>query len=147
MKSKVMLFLMAGAFMASCSSVRHTATAVPVDSRVVSFTVADVKVSPEKISQTTSWSFNPFKRVSVEIVKDNTTARMLQDANADVLVEPEYIIEQRGFLRGGSVTVIGFPATYSNFHKMTPEEAELFKAVNPKPCNKNEEHKKRFLLF
>ena len=146
MKSKLFLILIAGAFMASCSSVRHTATAVPVDSQVVSFTVADVNVSPEKISQTTSWSFNPFKRVSVEIVKENTTARMLQNAKADVLVEPEYIIEQRGFLRGGSVTVIGFPATYSNFHKMTPEEAEFFKAVNTKPCNKKE-HKKRFLLF
>lgn len=124
---------------------RHTASTVPVDASVVSFTVADVKVSPEKISQTTSWSFNPFKRVSVETVKDNTTARMLQDAKADVLVEPEYIIEQRGFLRGGSVTVIGFPASYSNFHKMTPEEAELFRALNTK--SKKKEHKKRFFLF
>lgn len=146
MKSKLFLFLIAGAFMASCSSVRHTAATAPVDASVVSFTVADVKVNPEKISQTTSWSFNPFKRVSVETVKDNTTARMLQDAKADVLVEPEYIIEQRGFLRGGSVTVIGFPATYSNFHKMTPEEAELFKAVNMNK-SKKKEHKKRFFLF
>ena len=145
MKNNLFLFLTLIAFLASCSSVRHTATAVPVDTHVVSFTVADVNVKPEKISQTTSWSFNPFQRVSIETIKDNTTARMLQDANADVLVEPEYIIEKRGFLRGGSVTVIGFPASYSNFHKMTPEEAELFKAINTKkPKN---EHKKRFLFF
>lgn len=146
MKSKLFLFLMVATFMGSCSSVRHTSTAVAVDSHVVSFTVADVKVNPEKISKTTSWSFNPFKRVSIESVKENTTASMLQDAEADVLMEPEYIIEQRGFLRGGSVTVIGFPATYSNFHKMTPEEAELFKAVNNRQ-SKKKESKKRFFLF
>lgn len=146
MKSKLFIILIVSAFMASCSSIRHTSTAIPVDSRVVSYTVADVKVDPQKISMTTSWDFNPFKRVSIETVKDNTTAKMLQEAKADVLVEPEYIIEHRGLLRGGSVTVTGFPATYSNFHKMTPEEAELFKAVNSKQ-EKKKEHKKRFFFF
>lgn len=145
MKNKVMLLTVLAAFMASCSSLKHTSTAVPVDTKVVSFTVADANVSPEKISSTTSWSFNPFKRVSIETVKSNTTAKMLQEAKADVLVEPEYIVEQRGLFRGGSVTVIGFPATYINFHKMTSEEAEIFKAVNAKEVKK--EHKKRFILF
>ncbi len=146
MKSKIFFLIIAAAFLGSCSSIRHTATAVPVESHVVSFTVADVKVGSEKISQTTSWDYNPFKRVSIETIKDNTTARMLQEANADVLVEPEYIIEKRGILRGGSVTVIGFPATYSNFHKMTSEEAELLKAVNQKQCKKKDS-KKRFFFF
>lgn len=145
MKNKLFLFLALIAFMASCSSVRHTATSVPVDTRVVSFAVADINIKPQKISQTTSWSYNPFKKVSIETIKDNTTARMLQDANADVLIEPEYIIERRGLLRGGSVTVIGFPATYSNFHNMTPAEAELLKTLNLKKPQK--EHKKKFLIF
>lgn len=145
MKIKIFLFVAMAAFMASCSSVRHTSTAVPVDTHVVSFTVADVTVKSEKITRTTSWSFNPFRKVSVELIKSNTTAQMLMDAGADVLVEPEYIIKQRGLWRGGSVTVTGFPASYSNFHKMTPEEAEIFKAVNSKPPRKD--HKKRFIFF
>lgn len=146
MKNKILIFLLLATCLCSCSSVRHTSTVVPVDNQVVSFAVADIIVSPEKISHTTSWSYNPFKRVSIELIKDNTTARMLQDAKADVLVEPEYIIEKRGFLRGGSVTVIGFPAKYSNFHKMTSEEAELVKAINAGKHSKKE-NKKRFFFF
>lgn len=145
MKNKILIFIVLAAFLTSCSSVKHTSTAVAVDTKVISLTVADAKVSPVKISGTTSWSYNPFKRVSIETVKSNTTAKMLQEANADVLVEPEYIIEKRGLFRGGSVTVIGFPAKYTNFHKMTPEEAEIFKAVNN--GEKTKGHKKRFLLF
>lgn len=144
MKYNALLFAVCILLFASCSSIKHTAATSTVETTVVSFTVADVNVQPGKITKTTSWAFNPFKRVSIETVKTNTTAQMLKESNADVLVEPEYIIEQRGFLRGGSVTVIGFPASYSNFHKMTPQEAEIFKAVNH-PAKK--EHKKKFLFF
>lgn len=130
---------------ASCSSVRHTADVAPVSAKVVSYTVADLEVSPAKSSLTYSWSFNPFRRVSISTVKQNTEARMLQDAGADVLVEPQYIVNQRGFLRGGSVTVIGFPAKYRNFHKMTPAEAELFNKVEI--VRPPEKPHKRWLIF
>lgn len=145
MKTNYFIPLVVGVMLCSCSSVKHTATSVSVEPRVVSFTVADVTVAPTKITKTTSWSYNPFRRVSVSLIKENTTAEMLRDAGADVLVEPEYIIEQRGFLRGGSVTVTGFPATYSNFHKMTPQEAEVVKAIDLKKENKHQ--KKRFFFF
>lgn len=144
MKYKALLIIISAILFASCSSIKHTAATSPVETAVVSFTVADLKVNPEKISKTTSWDFNPFKRVSVETIKTNTTAKMLEESNADVLLEPEYIIEHRGFLRGGSVTVIGFPANYTNFHKMTPEEAEILKAVE-RPKEKGK--KKKFLFF
>ncbi|MCM1520828.1 MAG: hypothetical protein NC098_08590 [Lachnoclostridium sp.] len=118
---------------------------MPVNNTVATFTVADLDVKKQKITSTTSWSYNPFKRVSVDDVKANTTARMLKDAGADVLLEPEYIVEKRGFLRGGSVTVTGFPANYKNFHKITPEEAEILKNINAK-SSKDKKHKK-FLFF
>lgn len=144
MRTKNIVFAAVGLVLCSCSSIKHTSAIVPVETKVVNFTVADVNVQPVKISKTTSWSYNPFRRVSVETVKTNTTALMLEETNADVLIEPEYIIEKRGFLRGGSVTVIGFPASYSNFHKMTQDEAQVFRAIGDKAPQKE---RKRFFFF
>ena len=132
--------------MSSCTTVRHTATAGPVDNKVISFTVADLNVKKNKVTKTYNWNWNPFKCVSVDLVKENTEAALLQENGADVLVEPEYIIERRGLMRGGSVTVIGFPATYTNFHKMTPEEAEVVKKLGT-DCKVKKSGKKRFILF
>jgi len=144
MKVKYLLPLVASLALCSCSSLKHTAATAAVETKVVNFTVADVNVQPKKIAKTTSWSYNPFRSVSIETVKTNTTAQMLQESGADVLIDPEYIVEKRGFLRGGSVTVIGFPATYTNFHKMTSEEAQVFKAATEQ---KSEKKKKKFLFF
>lgn len=145
MAHKIYLPLIAALALSSCSSIRHTSATADVDTRVVSFTVADVDVRPEKVSATQSWGFNPFKRIDVGLVKTNTTARLVNENNADVLVEPQYIVEHRGFLRGGSVTVTGYPATYSNFHKMTPEEAKIFNEV--KSASKGPEKHKKFFFF
>lgn len=128
--------------LASCSSVRHTSETVAVNNTVTTFTVADMDVSTTKVSKTTSWAFNPFKRVSMDEVKENTEAALVNENNADVLIEPQYIVKRRGFLRGGSVTVIGFPAKYNNFHKMTPEEAEIVKSIK-----KPEKDQKKRLFF
>ena len=148
MKAKHFFLIVASCIaLCSCSSVKHTSTTANVDMRVYSFSVADVNVQPEKVSATTSWSFNPFKRVDVELIKLNTTAKLIQDAEADILVEPQYIVYKGGFMRGGYVTVYGFPATYSNFHNMTPEEAEIVKAINSADCNKKPKPRKRFFFF
>jgi len=144
MRAKYLLTLVAGLALCSCSSIKHTAAVAPVETKVVNFTVADVDVRTERITKTTSWNYNPFCPVSIETIKTNTTAEMLREVGADVLMEPQYIVKKRGFLRGGSVTVTGFPATYSNFHKMTPEEAKVFNAANVK---KTVEKKKKFLFF
>ena len=130
--------------MASCSSLRHTASTAPVDVRVTSLTAVDLNVNPEKATRTTSWSYNPFRSVSIAQVKENTEAELLQEVDADVLVEPQYIVKKRGFLRGGSVTVIGFPAKYSNFHKLTTEESEILKNVT---VTKKEKKHTHFLFF
>lgn len=129
--------------MCSCTSIRHTASTASVDTEIYNFTVADMDVQPVKVSKTFSWSYNPFKKVSIGVVKDNTTAQLLKETDADVLVEPQYIVEKRGFMRGGSVTVIGFPAKYSNFHKMTESEAQIVKAAQRPP---QETHKRWFFF-
>lgn len=110
----------------------------------MSLTVADMDVRPEKASCTTSWPYNPFVRISVEREKTNTEARLLKETECDVIIEPQYIITKRGFLRGGSVTVTGYPAKYTNFHKMTPEESVIFRNIGDQP---KKEKKKRWLFF
>ncbi|MDE5685470.1 MAG: hypothetical protein K2I26_02815 [Paramuribaculum sp.] len=127
----------------SCSSVRHTSTTAPVETRVVNFTVADMEVNKTKAEKTYSWNYNPLKRVSISTVKTNTEAELLKECGGDVLVEPQYIVKRRGFLRGGSVTVIGFPAKYTNFRKMSPAEAELIKVAD----HKKKKTKKRWFIF
>ncbi len=146
MKLKYLFIAIVGLIVCSCSSVKHTSTALGVDTRVVSFTVADLDVQPTKVSKTYSWNYNPFRRISINTIKTNTTALLLQENDADILVEPQYIIEKRGFLRGGSVTVIGFPASYKDFHKMNETEAIIMKAVGEFKA-KDKDKPKRWLLF
>lgn len=129
--------------LASCSSIKHTADTECVKNTITTFTVADLNVNPQKHSLTTNWGFNPFRRVSVSLLKENTEAKLINITDADILIEPQYIVEKRGFLRGGSVTVTGYPAKYENFHKMTMEEAEIVKNIQ-RPEQKKP---KRWIIF
>lgn len=144
MKFKLLLITLVTLAASSCSTIRHTATSVDVDNKVVTFTVANLDVQKQKVSKTYSWSYNPFKRVSISNIKGNITAELLNAQNADVLLEPQYIIEKRGFMRGGSVTVIGYPASYKDFHKMTPEEAAIVRDAFSK---KEKKANKRWFIF
>ncbi|MDE6099529.1 MAG: hypothetical protein K2G01_00650 [Paramuribaculum sp.] len=143
MKAKIIGSMACLLMLSSCSSIRHTSSTAAVETRVVNFTVADMDVDETKAEKTYSWNYNPFKRVSVSTIKENTEAELLKENGGDVLVEPQYIVKKRGIFRGGSVTVIGFPAKYTNFHKMTPAEAELIKITAPE----KKKAKKRWLFF
>lgn len=146
-KVKLLSAIVAMILVCSCSSIQHTATTAEVQTKVVNFTVADVKTDGQKVSKTTSWNFNPFKCVSVATEMKNTEAKLLQETGNDILLEPQYIVEKRGFLRGGSVTVIGIPAKYVNFHKMTPEEAAMIAKMKDGDCTKHKDKKRRWFIF
>lgn len=144
MKIKVLTILLFAMFMVSCSTIKHTASTADIDNKVVTFTVANLDVNPKKVEKTYSWSYNPFIRVSVSNVKENVTAELVKESNADVLLEPQYIVHKGGLFRGGSVTVIGIPASYKNFHEMTVEEAAI---VRDAFSNNKKETKKRWFFF
>lgn len=138
--------------LSSCTTIKHTSSTATVENSVVALVMADMDVQPTKISKTMTWDYNPFKRVDINILKSNTTAQMLKEAGADALVEPEYVIEKRGFMRGGSLTITGFPAKYKNFHKMTSEEAEIIKALRcsdpeSRVCYDQKEHKHKKCIW
>lgn len=114
---------------ASCSTITNTADTTAVHNEIVSLTVADVTVAEQKATATAEWKWNPFSAVNLEREKKNVTARLLKEHDADVLVEPNYEVHRRGLFRGGSLTVTGYPGRYSNFHAMTPAEAEVVNAI------------------
>lgn len=101
--------------LASCNSVRHTATTVEVENHMCTATTADLEVSPKKISYT----FKPSqanRRAGERAVIATAVAEALKaNGNADVLVGMEYEIKKQRS-KVIYVTVEGYPATYKNFH-------------------------------
>ncbi len=146
---KILALLCVVLLLSSCTTVRETAATAPVQTSIVSIGVADVDIEPETVSRTYSWSYwdYAFKKCDINQIKENLTAELLQEHKADVLVEPQFIVERGGFFRGGSVTVIGRPGKYKNFRNLSPEEykgIDLNTILNGK--QESQKHK-RFLLF
>lgn len=131
---KKTLTLAAGTLLAlsSCTTVQHTASTEQIETRIINMTVANVDVSKEKAQHTFNWQWNPFNALSLNTVKQSAAAELLMENKADVLVEPQYIVNRRGLFRGGSITVIGYPAKYTDFLPMTETDAKLLSESSPK---------------
>ena len=105
--------------LASCSSIRHTASTQPVDTEVVSRNTADLDVASQKISYT----FRPSKAVrrcgEKAVIKTAVAEALKANGNADVMVGFQYEIKKTKNFFGKTnikyVTVEGYPATYKNF--------------------------------
>lgn len=117
--------------LSSCSTISHTCESTYVETKVVSVTVADMNVQPQRVEHTHTWKWSPF-RWSVKKETENATGELLKEQNADVLVEPQYTVTRRGLFRGGSITVSGYPATYYNFRPMTVEDATTITTLDGK---------------
>lgn len=119
---KKILFGVAIAFAiaaSSCSSIKHTATTVPVETNIVSHSTANLSVSSQKISYTLRPS-KAVRRAGEKAVIKTTVAEALKaNGNADVLVGFQYEIKKTrnffGKVNIKYVTVEGYPATYTNF--------------------------------
>lgn len=102
----------------SCSSVRHTATEIPVNAQVVSTSTADLKVSQKKIS----FMFKPSKAVrrcgEKAVIQTAVAEALKANGDADVLVAFQYEIKKsRNFFGHKSIKYVlveGYPATYTN---------------------------------
>lgn len=114
----------------SCSTISHTCEYANIDTKVVSVTVADMKVQAQRIEHTSNWKWRPFRSISVSNETEKATGELLKEAGADVLVEPQYTVVRRGLFRGGSVTVSGYPAVYHNFRPMTEADATTISTLD-----------------
>ncbi|MDE6513483.1 MAG: hypothetical protein K2L05_04800 [Muribaculaceae bacterium] len=128
--------LTVAAALSSCSTLSHEASTANVDARIISTTVGEMNVSKQKASATVNWNWSPFSAIKPSEIKQQADAILMRQNNADVIVEPVYEIQRRGLFRGGTVTVTGYPATFTNFRPMTEnEELNLYKS---RICNTSE---------
>ena len=102
----------------SCSSLKETATTIPVETSVVSASTADLAVSPTKISYTLRPSKAVRKTGEKAVIQTTVAEALKANGNADVLVGMQYEIKKtRNFFGVNNikyVTVTGYPATYTN---------------------------------
>ncbi|MCM1078788.1 MAG: hypothetical protein NC344_04020 [Bacteroidales bacterium] len=107
---------------ASCTTVVKTASTADARASLLSATVADLEVSPERVTVTTNPS-KAIQRAGISNVKHDAERKALSQSGKeyDVLVDAEYVIEKTNYVfykKIKSVTVSGRPAKYKNFHSL-----------------------------
>lgn len=120
---KIFLLLGVALSVASCTTITKTASTADVPASLLCATVADLEFStPERVSLT---SLNAVKkdiqRGGYANVKKAAENELLEMYNADVLVEPEYIISKKRYLLRSKITgitVTGRPAKYVRIHSL-----------------------------
>lgn len=120
--------------LASCGTLKkYDSKAVSIDCSVVQCpTMAELNVQENSISGSVEWKDKWFRRsIPLSIHKGNLIAELMQQAKADVLVEPRFTFEQDQAGRNSrKLTVTGYPATFRNFRPATPADVELLKSAN-----------------
>lgn len=104
--------------LASCSSIRHTSTTIPVETSITSVSKADLNVWKNKISYT----YRPSKAVrrcgEKNVINAAVSEALKANGNADVLVGAQYEVKKTRNIFGCTsikyVTVTGYPAVYVN---------------------------------
>lgn len=130
MKKSLILLSALGLSLCSCTTITHTGNTEGIDTEIYNLTVADLKVAKERETVTTEWKWNPFSPQSLKSQKESAQHELLEKSSADVLVDPQFSVTRRGLFRGGSLTVTGYPAKYSNFRNMSKEDAENIAIIN-----------------
>lgn len=123
---KKIVFLLGVVFaLASCTTITKTAKVADSQASLLSSTVADLEVYPERISYTLANPDKKLQRAGLSNVKMAAIQEALKDPKAkgaDILVDAEFVVEQTNYFIFGkdieSVTVTGRPAKYKNFHSL-----------------------------
>jgi len=117
---KYFLLVMAVVMTASCTTTTKTARTESVPYAMFNANVADLEVGPR-----ITYSMKPSKVVRRggvgNVKKAAIHEALLQNGNADLLVEPQFVISIRKGLfstKVSSITVTGRPAKYVNFRSL-----------------------------
>lgn len=110
------------AMVVSCVTTSKTAKTTDINAETHSVTVADLKVSENRIDYT----MNPVPKSILRGGENNVKRAaeyeaLKQNGEGDVLLEPEYVISKKRTLFGSkisAITVTGRPATYTNFRTL-----------------------------
>lgn len=107
----------------------------PVTSAHVTPVVADVTVSPTKITHSETFTNelsqydieHPNTSAEIHYLKNYTLNKATKKSNADLIIAPIYEITTSADMNTISVIVSGYPATYTNFRTATEKDFELIK--------------------
>lgn len=107
--------------LSSCSTMTQTGKTANVESSILSATVADLKVGDRVTAEINV--DKSLRRGGMSNIRHAVEAEALAKAgNADVLLEPQYVVEKHRGLFSSKVTKIavsGRPAFYSNFRNFS----------------------------
>ncbi len=106
----------------SCTTTVKTASTTELPADLLSATVADLEVSPTRITYT----MTPSKEIQRGGIGNAKRAAIMEalekyDKDADILVEPEFVISVQNnffFKNINSITVTGRPAKYKGYHSL-----------------------------
>ena len=108
-------------FFVSCVTTTKTAKTMDASAQLLSATVADLEVSPERITYSMRPELSVRRGGLANVRQAAEQAALLENGNADVLVDADYTIETTRFLVFNwvsEITVTGRPAKYTNFHSL-----------------------------
>ena len=115
------LGLLSALLLSSCVTTTKTARTLATSASIKNATVADLRVTDNRVTYTMSPS-KAIQRAGLNNVKQAAIQEALtKNGNADVMVEPEFVIEKERTLFGSrinSITVTGRPAYYQNFRTL-----------------------------
>ena len=116
--------LAAALLTASCTTTTKTARTESVPYSMYNATVADLDVAPKRITYTMTTTKEIRKGGPVNCKNAAIQEALTANGNADLMLEPQFVIHHKKSLLGifvnkiTSVTVTGRPATYKNFRSM-----------------------------
>ncbi|MBF04431.1 MAG: hypothetical protein CMP76_14185 [Flavobacterium sp.] len=124
MKTKILLLLALSFSVFSCKTVK-TGTSKSIDIKGVGVihkpVIVDLDVKEEKISKTIIVK----NMLSLESAKNDVVMELLNENNADILVEPKFISKTKNGKT--ELTVTGWLGYYKNFRTLEQNEIELVK--------------------
>ena len=112
------LLVLVSWFLTGCATTVSTGTARTADVRgsiVHPPVIANLKVESVKVTGEATMIGGVFEQIRVNAVRD-----ALAKSKADVLVSPAYTVERTGART--TVTVTGYPGTYTDFRPMRAED-------------------------
>lgn len=118
MKKSLGLLALSVILLTSCRTTVKTARTAEFPSSLQSVTVADLKVTDERITHTMSPDRKTRRGGLDNIQKTAEREALEKHGDADVLLDPQYVVSKRKGLFGSkitSITVSGRPARFTNY--------------------------------
>lgn len=132
-KNALLAMACTAAFLASCTTVDKTAQSVSADAQIYQHpTVAVLQSVEQRVSAETEWVRTPlsFGHPSLEQMKHNLVAELVENSGADVLLDIEYTYKRR-LIGRCKLVVTGYPAKFGEFRKATPADLAVLRERCP----------------